>query len=172
MLILPRLVCLITWTIFRLDWIYFIVKLFFIIEISSCMAYLSVAVISLWIWKFFFAFHFVNIIRDVHFSYITQVNWINLFTQRLTQISTCPGANKQGRVKCRHHVPFQRYQHREQSRRRADNKKKKKNHPWMAINLSQTYLSSLHEQISRWNPDSPIFVREPSWLLPIDFLAR
>ena len=32
--------------------------------------------------------------------------------------------NKQGRVKCSCHVPFQQSQHREQSRRRADKKKK------------------------------------------------
>ena len=37
-----------------------------------------------------------------------------------TQISTCPRANKEGRVKCRRHVPFQRSKHREQFRRRAD----------------------------------------------------
>ena len=38
----------------------------------------------------------------------------------MTQISTCPRATKQGRVKCRYHAPFQRSQHREQSRRRAE----------------------------------------------------
>ena len=40
-----------------------------------------------------------------------------------TQISTRPRATKQGRVKCWCHVPFQRSQHRERSRRRADTKK-------------------------------------------------
>ena len=45
------------------------------------------------------------------------------YNQRSTQISTRPRATKQGRVKCRRHVPFQRSQHREQSRRRADTKK-------------------------------------------------
>ena len=43
--------------------------------------------------------------------------------RRSTRISTSPRATKQGRIKCRCHVPFQRSQHREQSWRRADTKK-------------------------------------------------
>ena len=45
---------------------------------------------------------------------------------RSTPISTRPRATKQGRVKCRCHVPFQRSQHREQSQRRADTTKTNK----------------------------------------------
>ena len=39
------------------------------------------------------------------------------------QANDCPRANKQGLVKCRRHILFQRSQHREQSRR-TDTKKK------------------------------------------------
>ena len=63
----------------------------------------------------------------------SRVNGLRLYIRCSTQISTRPRATKQGRVKCRCHVPFQRSQHREQSLRGGDTKKTSNNEQIMNI---------------------------------------